>query len=59
MSQRNKISSRAFAEELKRLGENELRALRDRVDQELAARRFEERLMWEVRRQGRSSASVG
>lgn len=59
MNQRNKVSGNPFADELKRMGESELRCLRERVEQELAVRRFEERLRWEVRRQGRSSASVG
>jgi hypothetical protein len=44
---------------LKTMTDIELRALRDRVEQEIAARRFEERLLWEVRRQVRNPASIG
>jgi len=45
--------------DLKGMTDIELRALRDRVEQEIHARRFEERLLWEVRRQVRNPASAG
>lgn len=44
--------------DLKALDRDRLEALREAVERELENRRFEERLLWELRRQGRGGATA-
>ncbi|MCP1675388.1 hypothetical protein J2T57_002538 [Natronocella acetinitrilica] len=44
---------------LKELDRRRLEELREAVEQEIENRRFEERLLWEVRRQSRGEAQAG
>ncbi len=44
--------------DLRELDRDRLEALLEEVERELENRRFEERLLWELRRQGRNGAAA-